>query len=54
MAEFHQPVPEPIVRYVDRELEDPAGRSPEMVRPIRDEVERLVRALVVELVGQDP
>jgi hypothetical protein len=25
-----------------------------MVRPIRDEVERLVRALVVELVGQHP
>ncbi len=40
----------PGKRYVDWELEDPAGRSLEEVRPIRDEVERRVRALLAELV----
>jgi protein-tyrosine-phosphatase len=37
-------------RYLDWELDDPAGRSLEDVRPIRDEIERRVRALVEELV----
>jgi arsenate reductase (thioredoxin) len=36
-------------RYVDWELEDPAGRSLEEVRPIRDEIERRVDALIGEL-----
>jgi protein-tyrosine-phosphatase len=39
----------PGVRYVDWELEDPAGRDVEAVRPIRDEIERRVRALMDEL-----
>ena len=36
-------------RYVDWELDDPAGRSIEAVRPIRDEIERRVRGLLAEL-----
>jgi protein-tyrosine-phosphatase len=33
-------------RYEDWELEDPAGQDVEAVRPIRDEIERRVRALL--------
>ncbi|MGY1776985.1 arsenate reductase ArsC [Geodermatophilus sp. SYSU D00804] len=40
----------PGKRYLDWGLEDPAGRGVEAVRPIRDEIERRVRALVAELV----
>jgi arsenate reductase (thioredoxin) len=36
----------PGKRYVDWELEDPAGRPTEEVRAIRDEIERRVNALV--------
>jgi protein-tyrosine-phosphatase len=36
-------------RYEDWELDDPAGRSVEEVRPIRDDIERRVRDLVEEL-----
>lgn len=39
----------PDVRYVDWELDDPAGRSVDEVRPIRDEIERRVRGLLAEL-----
>ncbi|GAA5064545.1 protein-tyrosine-phosphatase [Thermocatellispora tengchongensis] len=39
----------PGKRYLDWELEDPAGLSVEQVRPIRDEIERRVRALLAEL-----
>jgi len=39
----------PGTRYVDWELEDPAGRDVDAVRPIRDELERRVRALLAEL-----
>jgi protein-tyrosine-phosphatase len=39
----------PGKRYVDWELDDPAGRSIEEVRPIRDEIERRVRGLMDEL-----
>lgn len=39
----------PGKRYVDWELDDPAGRSIETVRPIRDEIERRVRRLVEEM-----
>ena len=43
----------PGKRYEDWELEDPAGRGIEVVRPIRDEIERRVRALLTDLsVGQ--
>lgn len=36
-------------RYEDWALEDPHGQGLEVVRPIRDEIERRVRALLVEL-----
>jgi len=41
----------PGTRYLDWDLPDPAGRSVEEVREIRDEIERRVRELVGELVG---
>ena len=40
----------PGKRYLDWELDDPAGKSVEEVRPIRDELDRRVRALLEELV----
>jgi arsenate reductase len=43
----------PGKRYEDWELEDPAGRSVEAVRPIRDEIGRRVRVLLAELTGQE-
>ena len=39
----------PGTRYIDWELEDPAGRSVEDVRPIRDDIEHRVRALLTDL-----
>jgi arsenate reductase (thioredoxin) len=42
----------PGKRYEDWALDDPAGRSVEDVRPIRDEIDRRVRALVAELLGE--
>lgn len=36
-------------RYLDWELDDPAGRPLEDVREIRDEIERRVRGLLAEL-----
>jgi protein-tyrosine-phosphatase len=39
----------PGKRYVDWELDDPAGRTVEQIRPIRDEIGRRVRALMAEL-----
>lgn len=39
----------PGKRYLDWELEDPAGKNVEDVRPVRDEIERRVRALLDEL-----
>ncbi|MDT7569163.1 MAG: hypothetical protein QOG76_7787, partial [Pseudonocardiales bacterium] len=38
-------------RYLDWELDDPAGRGIDAVRPIRDEIDRRVRALLAELLG---
>ncbi len=43
----------PGKRYLDWELDDPAGRSVEEVRPIRDELDRRVKQLLAELVGAD-
>ena len=43
----------PGKRYLDWELEDPAGKSVEDVAPIRDEIERRVRGLLAEL-GVEP
>jgi len=40
----------PGKRYLDWQLDDPAGQSVEHVRPIRDEIDRRVRALLAELV----
>jgi arsenate reductase (thioredoxin) len=40
----------PGKRYLDWELPDPAGRNIDAVRPIRDDIDRRVRALLHELV----
>ena len=40
----------PGKRYLDWQLEDPAGKGVESVRPVRDEIEARVRALLDELV----
>jgi protein-tyrosine-phosphatase len=40
----------PGKRYLDWELPDPAGRSLDDVRPIRDEIDRRVHSLLEELV----
>ena len=39
----------PGKRYEDWELDDPAGQDVNAVRPIRDEIERRVRTLLMEL-----
>ncbi|MFE4449931.1 arsenate reductase ArsC [Streptomyces sp. NPDC056796] len=39
----------PGKRYLDWRLDDPAGQGRDAVRPIRDEIERRVRALLAEL-----
>jgi arsenate reductase (thioredoxin) len=39
----------PGTRYVDWELTDPRGLDVDAVRPIRDEIEQRVRALMAEL-----
>lgn len=39
----------PGKRYLDWDLEDPAGRGVDAVRPIRDEIDRRVRDLLTEL-----
>jgi len=39
----------PGTRYEDWELDDPAGQELEAVRPIRDEIEQRVRALLAQL-----
>ena len=40
----------PGTRYEDWELEDPAGKGVEAVRPIRDEIRRRVEILLTELI----
>jgi arsenate reductase (thioredoxin) len=39
----------PGIRYVNWDLDDPAGKTVEDVRPIRDEIERRVRDLLGEM-----
>ncbi|SDM52453.1 arsenate reductase ArsC [Allokutzneria albata] len=39
----------PGKRYLDWQLEDPAGKPVEQVRPIRDEIDRRVQRLLAEL-----
>jgi arsenate reductase (thioredoxin) len=41
----------PGKRYLDWELEDPAGRTLAGVRPIRDEIDRRVKSLLEELIA---
>jgi arsenate reductase len=43
----------PGKRYLDWDLPDPAGRTVEHVRPIRDEIDRRVRELLTDLAA-DP
>jgi protein-tyrosine-phosphatase len=38
-------------RYLDWDLADPAGKSVEEIRPIREEIDRRVKELMTELVG---
>ncbi|MEC3974380.1 arsenate reductase ArsC [Amycolatopsis sp. H20-H5] len=40
----------PGKRYLDWQLDDPAGQGIDAVRPIRDEIDRRVQALLAELV----
>jgi protein-tyrosine-phosphatase len=42
----------PGKRYVDWELEDPAGKSVEAVRPIVEEINRRTQALLAELLAE--
>jgi arsenate reductase len=45
----------PGKRYLDWDLEDPAGQGVEAVRPIRDEIKARIQALLPELLsGQSP
>jgi protein-tyrosine-phosphatase len=44
----------PGKRYLDWELPDPAGKPLDEVRPIRDEIDRLVVDLLDELTRQAP
>jgi arsenate reductase len=39
----------PGKRYLDWQLEDPAGKGLDAVRPIRDDIDRRVRELLAEL-----
>ncbi|HEV3266481.1 MAG TPA: arsenate reductase ArsC [Acidimicrobiales bacterium] len=41
----------PAQRYLDWDLDDPAGQPIEAVRPIVDEIDRRVQALLAELLG---
>ncbi|WP_228011578.1 low molecular weight phosphatase family protein [Nonomuraea phyllanthi] len=36
-------------RYLDWDLDDPDGKTVEQIRPIRDDIERRVRALLADL-----
>ncbi|MDX2848498.1 arsenate reductase ArsC [Actinacidiphila glaucinigra] len=39
----------PGKRYLDWQLDDPAGQGVDAVRPIRDEIEQRIKGLLVEL-----
>ena len=39
----------PGKRYLDRQLDDPAGKTIDEIRPIRDEIDARVRVLIAEL-----
>jgi protein-tyrosine-phosphatase len=42
----------PGKRYIDWELEDPAGKPVDAVRPIVDDIDRRVQALLADLGGR--
>jgi hypothetical protein len=42
----------PGKRYLDWELDDPADKGLDQIRPIRDEIDRRVQALIAELVAR--
>jgi protein-tyrosine-phosphatase len=42
----------PGKRYLDWPLPDPAGQGVEAVRPIRDEIEKLIKGLIGEIAPQ--
>jgi len=42
----------PGKRYLDWELDDPAGKSANEVAPVRDEIDRRVRLLLTELLSE--
>ncbi|MGW5067277.1 arsenate reductase ArsC [Streptomyces cyaneofuscatus] len=44
----------PGKRYIDWPLEDPSGRDIETVRPIRDEIKKLVENLIEEIAPTNP
>ncbi|MGA6170912.1 arsenate reductase ArsC [Streptomyces sp. NPDC012600] len=44
----------PGKRYLDWTLEDPAGQGVEAVRPIRDEIRKLVENLIEEIAPANP
>ena len=44
----------PGKRYLDWALEDPAGQGVEAVRPIRDEIKKLVEGLIEEIAPTKP
>jgi protein-tyrosine-phosphatase len=41
----------PGKRYLDWEIPDPAGKTPEEIRPIRDEIDRRVRELLDDILA---
>jgi arsenate reductase len=41
----------PGKRYLDWDLPDPAGRTVEEIRPIRDDIDSRIRALLAEVTG---
>ncbi|SDK74585.1 Protein-tyrosine-phosphatase [Actinopolyspora mzabensis] len=43
----------PGKRYLDWQLDDPAGKTAERIRPIRDDIDTRVRQLLGELVGEE-
>jgi arsenate reductase len=43
----------PGKRYLDWQLDDPAGQGVESVRPIRDEIEARIRGLLAELLPSE-
>jgi len=43
----------PGKRYLDWQLDDPAGQGVEAVRPIRDEIKKRIQGLITEVAPED-